>query len=368
MNNLQENMIYANPVNINGLDCILYTPHKLKFKWQQNELMYRSLITHNDKVVSTGFPKFFNYGEIPENDRLITPLNSYASDKLDGSLIIRSVINNKVHWRSRGTHILSTNFKIEELKKLINSYPRLEDPNYYPNHSMLFEYVSPNNRIVLRYNWPKLVLLNAISHENLTFMHRHNVDEIAIQCSLSRPQFRLFSSIDNFIEDTKEDKSNIEGYVIISETINGTLLTKIKTKRYLNNHSIISKINEETVALFIVMNDIKSKNEFIKYCQSEDYNETKTSKMLEFFNVVFERKQHVENIITKMTKELSCFDVLDSESIKFINDNYQSFYKNFAFLILRKNYETLNNCKNAYICQKTLPAYLNLLKEINIKN
>lgn len=368
MSNIQENMIYCNTVEINGLQCLFYTSHKLKFKWKPEEVIYRSLITSGNNVVSIGFPKFFNYGEIPENDHLITPLNSYALDKLDGSLIIRSVINGKVHWRSKGTHLLSTSFKLDELNNLINSYPNLNDPNYYPNYSLLFEYISPNNRIVLRYNWPKLVLLNAISHKDLRFMNRHQVDEIAIECSLSRPQFRLFSSLQNFIQETREDKSNIEGYVIVSETINGTLLTKVKTKSYVSKHSTISKVNEESVALFIVMNDIKNKNEFIHYCQSEDYNEAKIARMLEFFNVVFERKQYIQNLIYRITKELDCFEELSPEAVKFINDSYQGIAKNLAFAIIRKNYELVNNTKNAYVCQKTLVAYCNLLKEINTKN
>ena len=88
-------------------EFILIHSSQSKDKWEVDELKYRSIMCDKEgNIVSSGFPKFFNYGEYAPNDDLINnAVNSghkiFIRDKKDGVLIIRSVINGKVHWRTR---------------------------------------------------------------------------------------------------------------------------------------------------------------------------------------------------------------------------------------------------------------------------
>jgi len=148
-------------------DKILIVPKRSKFVWENEELVLRSLLVNpKGEVISSGFPKFFNVGERPEETAEFMVALSRGEvkyyNKEDGSLIILDLIDGKPHFRTRGCHDLGS-FEGPVMDLIYYKYPRLLSPeNLDTEISYLFEYVGPDNRIVLNYREQKLVGLGLI--------------------------------------------------------------------------------------------------------------------------------------------------------------------------------------------------------------
>jgi len=146
---------------------VMITPTFTKHSWSPDEFHLRSLMCREDgEVISSGFGKFQNYSENPELDKItdkaILSGEAWFAEKMDGSLLIRSVIDGKVHLRTRGSHTLGEGFK-EPIEELISKkYPNLMDPTKDSRYSILFEYTSPDNLVVLQYEEPQLTVLGLV--------------------------------------------------------------------------------------------------------------------------------------------------------------------------------------------------------------
>lgn len=161
-------------------DKYLVNPKKSKHVWAENELKYRSLLlSKNGQVLSSGFPKFRNYGEDEaEGESFRAALKKGLVRfyrKEDGTLIVADRINGNPHFRTRGSDVLGL-FE-EPVMDLINSkYPKLLQfmkGGLAEDYSLLFEYVGPENRIVLKYEEPELVFLGAVNKKCLEVDHQY---------------------------------------------------------------------------------------------------------------------------------------------------------------------------------------------------
>jgi hypothetical protein len=92
------------------------------------------------------------------------------TEKLDGTLIIRSVIDGKVHLRTRGNHSLG-DFEAPVMALIRERYPLLLETgaNGSLGWSHVFEYTAPTNRIVVAYDEAKLTALGCVDHETGAF-------------------------------------------------------------------------------------------------------------------------------------------------------------------------------------------------------
>lgn len=163
----------------------LITPVKSKHTWAPNELHLRSLLLDADGyVLSSGFCKFVNIGEIPDHDfSLLEAMKGNGSvtysAKEDGSLVIASLIDGQPHYRTRGSHNLGI-FEEPVMSLVYDKYPMVEvvlkhfgdNPRKVPM-SFLFEYTAPTNQIVLKYGEPDLHFLGVM---RLDTLHLSRVD------------------------------------------------------------------------------------------------------------------------------------------------------------------------------------------------
>lgn len=145
-------------------DAVLTIPAKDKWAWEPHERHKRSLVQDatTGEVLSRGFPKFHNLGEVPaedaETEQAFAEGRVVLREKLDGSLIIRDVVDGRVCWRTRGA--LGLGEFEGRVMALVEAGPAwLTNPRSYTAESVLFEYTSPENRIVVRYRTPALTLL-----------------------------------------------------------------------------------------------------------------------------------------------------------------------------------------------------------------
>ena len=145
---------------IAGEVVTLVQPKSIGAKWNKNNLHFRSSVwNYEGELISASFPKFFNWGEQPDLSPVPNSLkNATVVEKLDGSTLIVSKYKGQYILRTRGTVDASTMANGHELElfkeKFLKSLTH-DTPDTW-NVSILFEWVSPINKIVLNYAIPQI--------------------------------------------------------------------------------------------------------------------------------------------------------------------------------------------------------------------
>lgn len=186
-------------------------------------------------------PKFFNLNQVEDTqyDKIKNKKIDNVSIKEDGSLIgFINLPNGKLVPKTIGSF---DNEQTEGALKIINNNELLKefiknllDFNFTP----LFEYVSWDNRIVLKYSKPELRFIGARHNASGIFNNGHKINEMlkaaGTECPTSVIENITDVTLDELIEKSKieEDK---EGWVVEFE--DGQMI-KIKTDWYFNLHGI----------------------------------------------------------------------------------------------------------------------------------
>lgn len=233
---------------IAGDECVLVTPKDMGVDWNEENKYFRSSIWRKSdmKPVSLGFRKFMNYGEKPSFE----PMDNYtcvrAIQKIDGSCLIVSMYKDKLIIRTRGTVDATKLENGNEIAHLLLKYPKAFN-NEWLNcelYTLLFEWTTPSNRIVLRETAePTLWLIGMVSHSDYSYVTQHNLNEYARELEVERPK-SLNINLGSSIEELKkriEPLKDIEG-VVIYDDITQQTLKKIKTLRYLELHRVFTGI------------------------------------------------------------------------------------------------------------------------------
>lgn len=241
-------------------ELTLIVPARSKRTWASHERMLRSAVIDTDgRIVSLGFPKFFNWGEDADDTAALTAaLNSAEpvtfAEKLDGSLCIRSVIDGDVVLRTRGT--LDGGDHGAPMRSLAESdYPQLLDGSRYGGWSLLCEFTSPEFPIVLSYAEPGLTLLGAVSHEDGRLMSREALVEVGRRldipltpvCVLPRDPDELVAGVAAL--------SGSEG--IVASCADGQVLVKVKSASYLRAHALRFALSPRRLAELSLEHDVR---------------------------------------------------------------------------------------------------------------
>lgn len=230
--------------SLNGEIVHLIQPQHIGTKWQQDNKHMRSVVVNYEgEVISASFPKFTNWGENPDNFPVPNSLkNATVVEKLDGSTLIVSKYNGQYILRTRGTVDASTmanGFELELFKSTILS--KLQDNNNTWNYSVLFEWLSPRNVIVLRYSdEPMWKLIGFIDHTDYSLTTQDVLDVMAKKYDLLRPEIYTFTDITDMLQivDKWQDR---EGVCLYSK--NGQTIHKIKASKYLLLHHLKSELS-----------------------------------------------------------------------------------------------------------------------------
>lgn len=243
---------------------VLVRPKKIKHRWEQHELWLRSLLCREDgEVVSCGFPKFFNHGEDPASD-IITEAglaggNVLMTEKVDGSLIIRSVVNGVVVLRTRGSHELGP-FEDKVVRLIARKYPRILDPNVEPHYSFLFEFVDPEQPVCLRYPAAELYELGDIDHTEAvpTFWPARRGVSAGFGC----PRPRLYDGLPAVVAELRAAVGDMQDEGVVVATCHprahGWHLSKFKSRRYLALHALRSNLTERKAWVYFAERGVAS--------------------------------------------------------------------------------------------------------------
>ena len=203
----------------------------------------------NGKLIARPFHKFFNLGE---KEGPLPPDWSHShliADKLDGSMIHPAFLGERLVFMAR---MGVTEQAEAALTVASDAVLKLCRDWMIKGFTPIFEFTSPDNRVVLKYDETKLTLL-AIRHMfSGEYLSEEEVQDIAL--SYKVPAIRHHGSIDNldaFVSDTRA-MEGIEGYVIVFS--NGQRL-KIKTEAYSLRHRALGYSHrEKNVLEWIVEN------------------------------------------------------------------------------------------------------------------
>lgn len=203
-----------------------YTPEvQYKQKWDETLLSSRGKVVDEfGKVIARPFRKFFNIGEhaspLLPNVPYGSPFKAY--EKLDGSLGICFYYKDKWNITTRGSFCSK---QAEKAQKLLKNY---DCSGLNRQHTYLFEILSEESRVVVRYEKEELVLLGAIE----TSTGKEIDPEYLESLPFRKPSIYNVSDI----SELSLNKNNFEGYVIKFD--NG-LRVKVKLDEYLKVHRII---------------------------------------------------------------------------------------------------------------------------------
>jgi len=238
---------------IAGDECVLVTPKMMGIEWTEENKYFRSSIWRKSDMypVSLGFRKFMNYGEKPDFEPISENSEITAVQKIDGSCLIVSKYKDELIIRTRGTVDARNLDNGYEIAHLLLKYPKAFD-NYYTNntnYTLLFEWTTPSNRIVLNEtSEPTLWLIGVVIHhyqninDKYVYFSQLVVDGIAKEIEVERPEtFKIDASADiSTLKKQIEPLKDIEGIVIYSK--DGQTLKKIKTLRYLELHRVFTGV------------------------------------------------------------------------------------------------------------------------------
>lgn len=195
--------------------------------WDRFTTMARGLILDRKRecVVATPFEKFWNYGE---RDQPIPDLSFEILEKLDGSLAI--IWHDGQEWRccTKGS------FDSEQAKAArgwLRDTSALRCGSTY-----LAEWVAPENRIVISYDKPELVLLAVFDEEGREQSYPQ-LEETAARLGWRLASRHDFASIVDLVAHAGTLPATEEGFVL---RFWDGLRLKIKGEEYRRIHALIS--------------------------------------------------------------------------------------------------------------------------------
>lgn len=237
--------------------------------WPPEERPYRSLIldTTSEQAVSAGFPKFGNYGEFADDTAALEAALAgeeevWFTAKMDGSLAIRSVIAGEVVFRTRGTFDGGPHGPAMRAVAAAR-YPLLLDPQFEPERSLLFEFVSPDFWIVLPYPEDDLILLGAIEHASLRQADLPELKELATVNGLHLIETYTLPREPTELLATINAWRGKEG--IVARCASGQVLVKIKAAQYLQLHRLRFGLTARVVREICLEIDIQQESDFERY-------------------------------------------------------------------------------------------------------
>lgn len=203
------------------------------------------------------FPKFFNVGEIPENNPNNIKNNIYEIlEKRDGSMVTPVLVDGMLFFKTKKTFFSDVSLRAQHFApinvKMLSAYCLKN------KWTPIFEYTDPCHRIVLSYEcFPQFTLLACRNQETGEFQ---SYDELLRLSTMFNdvPVIPRFSLSWEQIIHHIENKEFFEGYVI---RLKDGRLVKYKTLWYLAMHRTLTQLRVRDVAEQVIdetIDDLKS--------------------------------------------------------------------------------------------------------------
>lgn len=320
-----------------GRECFLITPAHSDKGWTKDNLHYRSLIVDkNDDIISSGFPKFFNYSQAPELYPCPTKFKDWIiSEKEDGSLLCLDFVNGQVGMRTRGALGYDFQKNSREFEKIFELYPRAKEAiEFNQSYTFLFEMLSVENQIVIKHDKTDFIFIGAIHKETLRNVAAQQLDVWAATYEFKRPKTYNFSSISEAIEAVKYWKGQ-EGVVI--EYNGGQNRVKLKSDHYNLLHVFFCGVKsiDNMIELFFKAGKPENSIDFWGYIKDTidfevaEHCAADIQKICAAYQKVLRKQEEVAHFIESISHNFS-----RKEQAHLIGQNYSDWRKSFCFNLL----------------------------------
>lgn len=235
--------------------------------WTQDNLIFRSSIWNKEgELVSAGFKKFGNWLEKPDLWPVPkTLVNCDLVEKCDGSLLILSKYKGNLLIRTRGSSDAYEKGNGQELDILKAKYPKIIEALEDEDVSILLEWVSPTNKIVIDYKEPEFYLIGVVNHINYSLFNQGVLDFLASTWEIPRPARYRFDSISEMLETIKQ----IEGKEGLCLYAPGGDIFKVKSDWYLKRHAFKSQVSLNSLIDLYLDWARPNKDKFVKKIEAE---------------------------------------------------------------------------------------------------
>ncbi len=223
-------------------------PNLYNYRWSDFRCRWlRSAHFREDdnSIISCGLPKFMTLGDGNGKYKVVLEDVIDAKDlllttKVDGTCLIRFVQEGKVKWRTKQTFYvqMENDFEIQDFCK---QNPLLGDPVFCPDMTLVFEWVSPFNQIIVTYDEPCLTLLAGVKYKQnvpwydaeLTLSQLSELIDISTQCGIPLVEYRNLRSGGELFDIIKALKTSegSEGFVL--RFSDDQMMVKIKSAWWL---------------------------------------------------------------------------------------------------------------------------------------
>jgi RNA ligase len=256
-------------------------------------------LNNEGHVIRRPFHKFFNYKEsesiLKEQSAFRGPFN--VIDKMDGSMIAPFLSDGEIIW---GTKMAAPDFH-EEVADFVNHsdahYRLFTLATIGYNATPIFEWISPDNRIVVKYKEPKLVLTGVRHNITGKYASYKSIKRAAESCDFEVAPLREFSTIENVVEHNS-DTSDEEGHIVFFS--DGNML-KIKSDWYIDLHKMKENVHRDHVLSQIIL-----RNELDDLLPKMDEHD---------LQIVKETSDELDYIMTYMIDNLNkIYDSIDKDS------------------------------------------------------
>lgn len=272
----------------------------------------------NGDIMSRPLHKFFNLNET--DDTQLHNLNfeklDVTMEKLDGSMIhvLPFRIGDQTHYRlATRKGITDTSMQAEVFvarnSHYINFFKFCDQHGLTP----IFEWISPNNRIVVQYDNEQLVLLAMRSKVSGTYISNDEMDSIALQYEIP--------VVERYVADQKSHEEIVNG-IRFQTGIEGFVFrfqdsfVKIKTEEYVRLHLVKQFLENERLMVQSILNqevdDLKGivlKGDLERIREFEDSFwtsfESVQAKLSGIVNAALERNQTKKDFVLSVQERLS---------------------------------------------------------------
>jgi T4 RnlA family RNA ligase len=204
------------------------------------------------RLASRPMQKFWNLNENPNTMDIDLNMIESISNKADGSLISTYIHNNELRLKSKGS--LFSDQAIDAMKWLeLDENQELKstlDALTWVDYTVNFEWCSPNNRIVLGYMEPRLIVLNIRDNKSGNYTTINSDNELFQY--MDPPVDTKGLSLIDFVNQIPTMQDDIEGFVV---KMNDGLWMKIKTQKYLALHHCKDSVNNPRRLFEVIVNE-----------------------------------------------------------------------------------------------------------------
>jgi RNA ligase len=187
------------------------------------------------KLLARPFHKFFNIGERQRPEDIDWSKSHVVLDKLDGSMVHSCLLNGELVFMTRMGATAQAQLATSHMDDNVLRFSR---EMISSGMTAMFEFTSPDNRVVIAYEKPAITLLAIREMESGRYLTHAELTEVASQYGVQLVGVVSAGSMKEFVNQARE-LEDIEGYVIAFD--DGHRL-KLKTGYYALRHKALSGI------------------------------------------------------------------------------------------------------------------------------